>query len=95
MTQLNRMQVSGIRLFDPTESQAIKFCPLTLILGVNGAGKTTLIEALRYATSGETPPGSDKGKFWITDPTLLNIHVSCFPVLSVQLEDGCFHREVR
>jgi DNA repair protein RAD50 len=70
------MQVSGIRLFDPNDAAVIKFCPLTLILGVNGAGKTTLIEALRYATSGETPPGSEKGKLWITDPTLLTNHVS-------------------
>ena len=80
MTQLIRMQLSGIRLFDPNDNQAIRFCPLTLILGVNGAGKTTLIEALRYATSGETPPGSDKGKLWVTDPGLLVNPVSCLPI---------------
>lgn len=77
MTSLEKLQVQGIRLFDPEKPQAIKFCPLTLILGTNGAGKTTLIEALRYATSGETPPGSSSGKFWITDPALANpLHVS-------------------
>ena len=70
MAQLRKMQLSGVRLFDPNDPQVIKFCPLTLILGVNGAGKTTVIEALRYATSGETPPGSSNGRFWITDPAI-------------------------
>jgi len=76
MANLDKMLIVGIRSFDaPKESQIenqmIKFCPLTLILGVNGAGKTTIIECLRYATSGETPPGTNGGKTWIHDPQFL------------------------
>lgn len=70
MAQLVKMSLLGVRSFDPEKQQWIKFHPLTLILGVNGAGKTTIIEALRYVTSGEFPPGSNAGKLWIHDPLL-------------------------
>ena len=70
MAQLDKLAISGIRSFGVNEPQLIRFCPLTLILGVNGAGKTTIIECLRYITSGEAPPGTDKGKTWIHDPLL-------------------------
>ena len=85
MAQLEKMQISGIRLFNQNEPQAIRFCPLTLILGVNGAGKTTIIESLRYATSGETPPGSNGGKCWITDPAL-------YDIVSLVSEQSASHR---
>lgn len=42
--------------------------PLTLIVGENGCGKTTIIECLKYALTGEMPPGSDKGKTFVHDP---------------------------
>ncbi|TRY63271.1 hypothetical protein TCAL_04658, partial [Tigriopus californicus] len=44
--------------------------PLTLILGNNGCGKTTIIEALRYATTGDFPPGSNGGRSFIHDPKM-------------------------
>lgn len=70
MAQLEKMSLKGIRSFNPETFQDLEFYPLTLILGVNGAGKTTIIEALRYVTSGEFPPGSNAGKLWIHDPLL-------------------------
>lgn len=70
MVQLDKMSLQGVRSFDPDKCQWIKFHPLTLILGVNGAGKTSIIEALRFVTSGEFPPGSNGGKLWIHDPLL-------------------------
>jgi DNA repair protein RAD50 len=45
---------------------------LTLIVGENGCGKTTIIESLKYALTGETPPGSDKGKTFVHDPKVFN-----------------------
>lgn len=63
----------GIRSFGPEERDkaVIKFSsPLTLILGQNGCGKTTIIEALKYATCGEIPGGTDGGSGFIHDPKL-------------------------
>lgn len=52
-----------------TSLQKITFeSPLTLIVGENGCGKTTVIECLKYALTGEFPPGSEKGKTFIHDP---------------------------
>ncbi|KMQ92902.1 dna repair protein rad50 [Lasius niger] len=72
MSKIRRLSLRGIRNFgDDNEDSLIRFsCPLTLILGPNGTGKTTIIEALKYATTGEFPPGSDKGKSFIHDPML-------------------------
>ncbi|GEM11137.1 DNA repair protein rad50 [Rhodotorula toruloides] len=45
------------------------YSPLTVIVGHNGSGKTTIIECLKYATTGDLPPGS-KGGAWIHDPAI-------------------------
>ncbi|XP_029680101.1 DNA repair protein RAD50 [Formica exsecta] len=72
MSKIRRLSIRGIRNFgDDNEDSLIRFsCPLTLILGPNGTGKTTIIEALKYATTGVFPPGSDKGRSFIHDPML-------------------------
>ncbi|XP_018314575.1 DNA repair protein RAD50 isoform X2 [Mycetomoellerius zeteki] len=72
MSKVRKLALRGIRNFgDDSEDAIIRFsCPLTLILGPNGTGKTTIIEALKFATTGEFPPGSDKGKSFIHDPML-------------------------
>ncbi|XP_076766365.1 DNA repair protein rad50 isoform X2 [Xylocopa sonorina] len=72
MSRIRRLSIRGIRNFgDENEEASLRFSrPLTLILGPNGTGKTTIIEALKYATCGEFPPGSDRGKYFIHDPTL-------------------------
>ncbi|XP_016919261.1 DNA repair protein RAD50 isoform X1 [Apis cerana] len=72
MSRIRRLSIRGIRNFgDEKEEALIRFSrPLTLILGPNGTGKTTIIEALKFATCGEFPPGSDRGKSFIHDPTL-------------------------
>ncbi|XP_063981287.1 DNA repair protein RAD50-like [Diachasmimorpha longicaudata] len=73
MSKIRKLSIRGIRNFSDTEECTIKFsCPLTLITGLNGVGKTTVIECLRYITTGEFPPGSDRGKSFIHDPTLKN-----------------------
>lgn len=67
MSRIRRLSIRGIRNFgDDNDEAEIRFSrPLTLILGQNGTGKTTIIEALKFATCGEFPPGSDRGKFFI------------------------------
>jgi DNA repair protein RAD50 len=60
---------AGIRSFSPQkEPQDVYFYkPLTLIVGQNGAGKTTVIECLKYATTGEYPPGASNGQAFVHD----------------------------
>ncbi|CAL7940101.1 unnamed protein product [Xylocopa violacea] len=72
MSRIRRLSIRGIRNFgDENEEASLRFSrPLTLILGPNGTGKTTIIEALKFATCGEFPPGSERGKYFIHDPTL-------------------------
>ncbi|KAK7078560.1 hypothetical protein SK128_026094 [Halocaridina rubra] len=72
MSSLIGMEISGIRSFGLEEPrQRIKFyTPLTLILGQNGCGKTTIIEALKYITTGDAPPGCGKGGSFVHDPKL-------------------------
>ncbi|KAF2091299.1 DNA repair protein Rad50 [Saccharata proteae CBS 121410] len=67
------MQILGIRSFDNRVPETIEFfTPLTLIVGLNGSGKTTIIECLKFATIGELPANSDRGKAFIHDPNLVN-----------------------
>lgn len=73
MSIIKSLGISGIRNFAPGEEntpiQTIEFTrPLTLISGANGTGKTTIIESLKYATTGEFPPGS--GASFVHDPFL-------------------------
>ncbi|KAG7189859.1 hypothetical protein KM043_017509 [Ampulex compressa] len=72
MSRIRRLSIRGIRNFgDDNEETIIRFTrPLTLILGPNGTGKTTVIESLKFATTGEFPPGTNRGKSFIHDPVL-------------------------
>lgn len=77
MSRARRLSIRGVRNFGDETEQIIRFTrPLTLIIGQNGVGKTTVIEALRYATTGEFPPGSERGKGFIHDPRLKKSVVS-------------------
>ncbi|XP_037125636.1 DNA repair protein RAD50 [Syngnathus acus] len=70
MSKIDKMSILGVRSFgiEDKDKQVIEFfTPLTVLVGSNGAGKTTIIECLRYATSGELPPGS-KGVAFVHDP---------------------------
>uniref|UniRef100_A0A0C9QJL4 Rad50_1 protein n=1 Tax=Fopius arisanus TaxID=64838 RepID=A0A0C9QJL4_9HYME len=71
MSKVRKLSIRGIRNFSDVEESTLQFsCPLTLITGLNGVGKTTVIECLRYITTGELPPNSDKGKAFVHDPML-------------------------
>lgn len=64
MTILKKLEVKGIRSYNPRKAQTIDFqLPLTLIVGQNGTGKTTIIECLKYITTGVLPPNSRGGAF--------------------------------
>uniref|UniRef100_A0A3Q2P9U9 RAD50 double strand break repair protein n=1 Tax=Fundulus heteroclitus TaxID=8078 RepID=A0A3Q2P9U9_FUNHE len=70
MSKIEKMSILGVRSFgiEDKDKQVITFfAPLTVLVGPNGAGKTTIIECLKYATSGELPPGSKGGAF-VHDP---------------------------
>lgn len=76
MSTIDRLQIQGIRSFggNAGDAQVIRFhSPVTLILGENGCGKTTVIECLKYALTGECPPGSDRGKNFVHDPKIFNL----------------------
>lgn len=65
------MSIQGIRSFSPASHEKIEiFTPVTLILGPNGTGKTTIIECLKYATTGELPPGTKGSGCFVHDPKL-------------------------
>ncbi|XP_014671867.1 PREDICTED: DNA repair protein RAD50-like [Priapulus caudatus] len=71
MSAITKMSIQGVRSFgaEANDRQMMEFfCPLTLILGPNGSGKTTIIECLKYATTGEMPPGAGKGAMFVHDP---------------------------
>uniref|UniRef100_A0A3Q4I9G6 Rad50/SbcC-type AAA domain-containing protein n=1 Tax=Neolamprologus brichardi TaxID=32507 RepID=A0A3Q4I9G6_NEOBR len=70
MSKINDMSILGVRSFgiEDKDKQVISFfTPVTVLVGPNGAGKTTIIECLKFATSGELPPGS-KGSAFVHDP---------------------------
>uniref|UniRef100_A0A1B0FGD5 Rad50/SbcC-type AAA domain-containing protein n=1 Tax=Glossina morsitans morsitans TaxID=37546 RepID=A0A1B0FGD5_GLOMM len=76
MSTIERLSIQGIRSFgaNADDTQTIRFTsPITLILGENGCGKTTIIECLKYALTGECPPGSDRGKNFIHDPKIFSL----------------------
>ncbi|XP_013113614.2 DNA repair protein RAD50 [Stomoxys calcitrans] len=76
MSTIERLSIQGIRSFggNAGDNQMISFTsPVTLILGENGCGKTTVIECLKYALTGECPPGSDRGKNFVHDPKIFNL----------------------
>ncbi|CAO1416257.1 unnamed protein product [Diamesa hyperborea] len=77
MSTLEKLSILGIRSFgiDKEDEQKIHFqSPLTLIVGENGCGKTTIIECLKFALTGEKPPGTDNGKTFIHDPKIFKQH---------------------
>ncbi|VDN16920.1 unnamed protein product [Dibothriocephalus latus] len=91
MSVLEKMSIQGIRSFGPENPQRIEFfTPVTLILGTNGTGKTTIIECLKYAVTGELPPGAKTGVSFIHDPRLANLpEVKAKVALQVKDVRGC------
>ncbi|XP_023303627.2 DNA repair protein RAD50 [Lucilia cuprina] len=76
MSTIEKLTIQGIRSFggNAGDAQLIRFSsPVTLILGENGCGKTTVIECLKYALTGECPPGSDRGKNFVHDPKIFSL----------------------
>ncbi|KAI0057825.1 hypothetical protein BV25DRAFT_1994717 [Artomyces pyxidatus] len=72
MSTLNKLAIRGIRSFDDKNISVIEFfSPVTVIVGHNGSGKTTIIECLKYATTGDQPPGTRGGAF-VHDPKMAN-----------------------
>ncbi|KAI0269907.1 hypothetical protein BC834DRAFT_819813 [Gloeopeniophorella convolvens] len=72
MSTLNKLAIRGIRSFDDKNLSVIEFfSPVTVIVGHNGSGKTTVIECLKYATTGDQPPGTRGGAF-VHDPKMAN-----------------------
>ena len=72
MSTLSKLAIRGIRSFDDKSISIIEFySPVTVIVGHNGSGKTTIIECLKYATTGDQPPGTRGGAF-IHDPKMAN-----------------------
>ena len=64
MSQLDCLSIRGIRSFSDESVELVTFAkPLTVITGANGCGKTTIIECLKYAATGELPPGTTSGGF--------------------------------
>mmetsp|Transcript_15469 Transcript_15469/g.38092 ORF Transcript_15469/g.38092 Transcript_15469/m.38092 type:complete len:108 (-) Transcript_15469:3687-4010(-) len=76
MSTIRKLRIQGIRSYSPEKPGTIEFFkPLTIIVGSNGSGKTTIIEALKFVTTGEQPPLSDKGKSFVHDPKIRGVAV--------------------
>ncbi|KAH8290347.1 hypothetical protein KR054_002147 [Drosophila jambulina] len=76
MSSFEKLSIQGVRSFgsNAEDLQSITFSsPVTLILGENGCGKTTVIECLKYALTGECPPGSDRGRSFVHDPKIFGL----------------------
>ena len=80
MSTIKELEIRGIRNFGDESGKAkLRLTkPLTLILGPNGTGKTTIIEALKFITSGEYPPDSDKGISFVHEPKCTSGHTVRF-----------------
>ncbi|THD18559.1 DNA repair protein RAD50 [Fasciola gigantica] len=91
MALIESMKIVGIRSFGPDHPQKIEFfTPVTLILGTNGTGKTTIIECLKYATTGDLPPGSKVGCSFIHDPRVAGeVEVKAKVMLQMRDVRGC------
>ena len=73
MSTLNKLAILGIRSFDDKSPSVIEFfSPVTVIVGHNGSGKTTIIECLKYATTGDQPPGTTRDGAFVHDPNIAN-----------------------
>ncbi|XP_033233234.1 DNA repair protein RAD50 [Drosophila pseudoobscura] len=79
MSSIDKLSIQGVRSFgsNAEDLQSLTFSsPVTLILGENGCGKTTVIECIKYALTGESPPGSDRGKSFVHDPKIFGLNES-------------------
>ncbi|KNC50564.1 uncharacterized protein AMSG_00725 [Thecamonas trahens ATCC 50062] len=73
MSSIEKLLIRGIRSYATDNESCINFDkPLTIIVGKNGAGKTAIIESLRYATTGQLPPGCKLPSF-ISDPKMSRV----------------------
>lgn len=102
MSTIKLLQIQGIRSFGTKaeDVQQIRFSsPVTLILGENGCGKTTIIECLKYALTGEAPPGSGRGQHFVHDPTIFDFSESLakisLEVQNIRGEEQCVTRMMK
>eukprot|EP00954_Amorphochlora_amoebiformis_P025217 1371598-Amorphochlora_amoeboformis.AAC.1 len=76
MSTIKKLKIQGVRSYSHLKPGTIEFFkPLTIIVGANGSGKTTIIEALKFITTGEQPPLSEKGRSFVHDPKITGIPV--------------------
>eukprot|EP00466_Bigelowiella_natans_P016240 jgi/Bigna1/39369/e_gw1.31.95.1 len=76
MSTIKKLRIQGVRSYAANKAGTIEFFkPLTIIVGANGSGKTTIIECLKFATTGDLPPLSDKGKSFVHDPKIRGVPV--------------------